>query len=117
MIRRHVAGYLRGAYSRQLDPLEAQKSVEALMKPGALTAALNYYRCWPFGIPKANVPCLLLYGANDPYILESSVRASSHYTRAPFELKILHDAGHWVQLDQPDRVNRELTDWFLGSTA
>lgn len=113
MIRRHLAGYFRGAYQRKIEPLDAQKGMEALMKPGALTSALNYYRTWPSGLPPAEVPALLLFGADDPYILASTARESRRYTRAPFEFRLVEKCGHWIQLEQPDRVNRELTEWFV----
>lgn len=117
MIRRHLAGWFRAAYERRIDPLDAQRGMEALMRPGALTAALSYYRAGPMPLPKAEVSALMLFGADDPYLLPSTAALSKHYTRAPFEFRLVEGCGHWIQLERPDLVNRELRDWFSATSS
>lgn len=112
MIKRMLGRFLQGSYKRKLSPPDLQRGMESLMRPGALTGALNYYRAAPSRVPKAQVPALMLFGADDPYLLPSTARESQHFTAAPFEFRLVEQSGHWVGLDQPELVNRALREWF-----
>jgi epoxide hydrolase 4 len=95
---------------------------EALAKPGALTAAVNYYRAalrfpprvsgrtWP-----EDLRTLLVWGERDRYLgpglLEGLDRWVPHLT-----VERIPGASHWVQADAPERVN-ELLIRFLGSVT
>ena len=77
---------------------------------GRLTAALNYYRAnlklaarraWP----KVRVPVLGVWSSADPALTESQMRGSSNYVAAPFRYERIDGAGHWLQLEAPQRVN------------
>jgi pimeloyl-ACP methyl ester carboxylesterase len=95
---------------------------EALARPGALTAALNYYRAGFRGIghPAArarspiSVPTLLIWGERDRYL---NVRLTEGLERWVSDLRIerLPDASHWVHNDAPERVNQLLLDFLRRS--
>jgi pimeloyl-ACP methyl ester carboxylesterase len=81
----------------------------AWSEPGAMTAAVNYYRaafrCRPPRPAGAfDVPALLVWGERDPHL---GVRLTEGLDRWAPGLRIerVPDAGHWVHLDAPDRVN------------
>jgi pimeloyl-ACP methyl ester carboxylesterase len=90
----------------------------ALDRPGALTAALNYYRA-AFRFAREalqddrpiTTPTLLIWGEHDPYL---DVRLTEGLERWVPHLRVerLPDASHWVQNDAPERVN-ELILGFL----
>jgi pimeloyl-ACP methyl ester carboxylesterase len=94
---------------------------EALARPGALTAAINYYRAnfrrgsfWRAKeAPPVAAPVLLIWGEQDRYL---GVRATEglgpwvpdlHVERFP-------DASHWVHAEWPERVNRLMIDFLRG---
>ncbi|MBI3927045.1 MAG: alpha/beta hydrolase [Armatimonadetes bacterium] len=84
---------------------------QALLRPGALTGSINYYRAafrqnvsavrqrWR----AIQVPTLLLWGYRDPVLGREMAEASARYVEAPFELRFV-DCGHWVQNELPDTV-------------
>ena len=106
----------RGAYSEA----DIEHYVRALAQPGALTAAINYYRAgmrYSLGQIKAEVrpitvPTLVLWGDRDRYL-------GSHLTEGledwVSEVRVVRiaDASHWIQNDVPDRANALLLE-FLG---
>lgn len=82
-------------------------------KKGALTGMLNWYRAavrWskvPERGPWVTTPTLLIWGEQDKFLRAKLAEDSvAHCERG--RLEMLPDATHWVQHDEPDRVNRLL---------
>lgn len=94
----------------------------ALGQPGALTAAINYYRAAVRRDPRQaartatliSCPTLLIWGERDRAL---GVNLSVGLERWVPEIRVarIPDASHWVQNDAPARVNELLLD-FLRST-
>jgi len=105
---------------------------QALRQPGALTAALNYYRANVFRLmgrkPKrgpesvdksssetarekdnrVRVPTLFIFAEQDMAILPQTVEGMANFINAPYlELRI-PDSSHWVQNEAPEEVNAAL---------
>jgi pimeloyl-ACP methyl ester carboxylesterase len=92
---------------------------EAVSQPGALTAALNYYRAAYRHrreartlLRRVTAPTLLLWGERDRYL---SLRLTEGLEPWVPDLRVerIPDASHWVQNDAPERVNVALVA-FLG---
>jgi pimeloyl-ACP methyl ester carboxylesterase len=92
-----------------------------LGRPGALTAALNWYRANdnPMRLleptpafPSINLPVLGVFGAHDAALTEESMTDSEKYVSGPWRYERFEDAGHWVQLEQPARLNQLLVEFF-----
>jgi pimeloyl-ACP methyl ester carboxylesterase len=96
-----------------------------LARPGALTAGLNWYRGAftspepgeprPPALPsweKIRVPTLGVWSDGDPFLLEAQIALSDRVMDAPWRYERLDGAGHWLMLDQPDRVNRLLLEFL-----
>jgi pimeloyl-ACP methyl ester carboxylesterase len=97
-----------------LGDVDIQRFVEAIARPGALTAALNYYRQLvrrgPAAIGVARVisaPTLVLWGEQDPYLGVELLDGLDLWAR---DLRIVRfpGAGHWLNQQQPDSVNAEI---------
>src|SRR5262249_14737034 len=98
---------------------DVRRYKEALARPGALTAALNYYRAAFRRVGRENararspipVPTLLIWGERDLYL---SVRLTEGLGRWVPDLRVerLPDASHWVQSDAPERVNQLMLDFL-----
>jgi pimeloyl-ACP methyl ester carboxylesterase len=93
---------------------------EALSRPGALTAGLNYYRALLQApgelrrdLRRIELPTLLLWGERDPYL---SIRLTEGLDAwvPQVQVRRLPDASHWVQIDAAERVN-EMLSAFLQS--
>jgi pimeloyl-ACP methyl ester carboxylesterase len=93
--------------------------VRALSAPGALTAALNYYRSnfGGDGVALARsatiqASTLILWGEQDPALTTGVLDGLDRVAR---DVRVMRypDVGHWIQNEAPDEVNRALLD-FLG---
>jgi pimeloyl-ACP methyl ester carboxylesterase len=89
-------------------------------RKGALTAMLNWYRAalWSpskFAVdPEASrvkVPALLIWGKNDQFAVESMARESLQHCDDG-HLEMFESATHWVQHEEPARVNTLLYQFF-----
>lgn len=89
-------------------------------RPGALTAGINYYRASAragprllTGTPAVAAPTLLIWGEQDPFLVPANAAAAAPW--APrLQVERLPQAGHWVQQDAPDAVNRLLCTFLAG---
>ncbi|WP_175409374.1 alpha/beta fold hydrolase [Streptomyces sp. TRM64462] len=96
-----------------------------LSDPGALTAALAIYRAGlppeaMFGpelpLPPLPGPVLGLWSAGDRFLTEASMSGTGKHVAGSWRYERIDDAGHWLQLDAPERVNALLLD-FLAEHA
>ena len=106
---------------------------EALGKPGALTAAINYYRANVFRLLRGSrttdpaklsgqtetrkdlrtrVPTLFIFGEQDFAILPQTVRGVADYVNAPYRELRIPDSGHWVQNEAVEEVNTALMEFL-----
>ncbi|MGA7992860.1 MAG: alpha/beta hydrolase, partial [Thermoanaerobaculia bacterium] len=96
---------------------------EALAQPGALTAAVNFYRAalrfpprvagrkWPDGLKT-----LLVWGERDRYLGPGLLEGLDRWVPNLTIERIPH-ASHWVQADAPARVNDLLIRFLTGVTS
>ena len=77
-------------------------------EPGAMTAALNWYRA-SGGLsqddldPMVNLPVLFIWGSDDPVVGDTALEVQRQYFNAPFtELEL--DTGHWLMETKADTV-------------
>lgn len=108
---------------------------EALGLPGALTAAINYYRAnvgrlMTRGSRQGEgssssrsssermggirVPTLFIFGERDLAILPATVRGVEKYIDAPYREVRIADSGHWVQNEAVNEVNEALVQFLTG---
>jgi pimeloyl-ACP methyl ester carboxylesterase len=92
-----------------------------LARPGALTAALNWYRAnvsperevgAPKAFPEVRAQTLGLWSSGDDYLLEEQMVGSAEHVTGGWSYTRIDGASHWLQLDAPERIN-ELLAAFL----
>lgn len=97
-----------------LGDVDIQRFVAAIARPGALTAALSYYRQLtrrgPAAVGVARViaaPTLVLWGEQDPYLGVELLDGLDQWVR---DLRCVRypDAGHWLNQQAPNSVNAEM---------
>lgn len=100
---------------------DADRWAEEMSRPGRLTAALNYYRAnippellvsEPLPYPPIAAPVLGIWGASDPLLTEELMLASKDFVAGEFRYERFDDAGHWIPLEQPDRLVRLLAEFL-----
>lgn len=97
----------------------------ALREPGALTAAVNYYRAnlGPLLLrrfkggaeatdSRVRVPTLFIYGERDFSIVPETVEGVVEHVNAPYREVRLARANHWVQQEHPAEVNNALLSFL-----
>lgn len=97
---------------------DIDRYVEALKHPGALTAAINWYRALRKRESNTRkrhslkMPVCLIWGMRDFALSMACNKTLPKYV-ADLETHYLPDSTHWVQLDAPETVNEILLE-FLG---
>lgn len=100
---------------------DAEAIIEQLRAPGALTAALNVYRAGlpadvqfgpPQSVPPLPGPVMGVWSTGDRFLTEQSMTGTGKHVDGTWRYERMEDAGHWLQLDQPDRVNALLLDFL-----
>ncbi len=85
--------------------------------PGALTGMLNWYRAilrYPGELPKhprVKVPVLIIWGKQDSFLLPEGAEASLQVCENG-RLVFVPEATHWVQHEEPAKVNRLILDFI-----
>lgn len=104
---------LKGAWDQHADD-EKQAYLEVLTQPGALTAALNWYRACRaharalddpsvvFG--PVSTPTMLIWGTEDAYVRRRSLELAAAHHTGPYEV-VEVPAGHWLVQQRTDEVN------------
>lgn len=85
--------------------------------PGALTGMINWYRAtlrYPGELPKnprVTVPVLIIWGKLDSFLLPEGAEASLQVCEIG-RLVFVPEATHWVQHEEPSKVNRLILDFL-----
>ena len=103
---------------------DVDAAIADLSRPGALTASLNWYRANlppeslvadPLELPPVQVPTMGVWSTDDLALTEQSMTGSSAFVAdGRWRYERVEGAGHWMQLDAPDRVSELLLDFLPG---
>lgn len=103
------------------DDGDVDRYLADLARPGALTAALNWYRAnlspqrelegGP-SLPAVAAPTLGMWSSEDNYLTEIRMIRSAEHVTGPWRYERIEGASHWLQLDRPDEVNALLVDFL-----
>lgn len=99
---------LRAMFS---DSSPDERYVDHLGRPGALTAALNWYRAMTnaFGdLPPVQVPTTYIWSTEDSAIGRAGAERCGEFVDADYTFVELDGVSHWVPEEAPDRVAAEI---------
>jgi len=105
-----LRGMLRnGGLSREA----AAHYVARMQEPGALSAALGWYRAMPFQardrVGTVRVPTLHVWSTGDAFLGRAGIEATAQFVDAPYRLEILDGVTHWIPELAADRVAELIT--------
>ncbi len=110
------AAALRLGFGDVVAPEIADRHLAPLLEPGAMKAALNWYRAigedWA-RVPPVAVASTLVWGAGDIAVARSGVDLCAEFVHADLTVVALEDKGHWLPEEAPD----ELTAAILARTG
>ncbi len=88
--------------------------VRDLSEPGALVAAIDWYRAMSAkasaAVPPCAVPTLYVWGDGDPAIGRDAAVATADHVTGPYRFEVLEGVGHWIPELAPDRFTSLLLE-------
>jgi pimeloyl-ACP methyl ester carboxylesterase len=89
-----------------------------LSEPGAVTAALNWYRALPADVRNPSVrvgsiavPTQYVWGEKDPFLGREAAERTAEYVRGAYRFRPLPRAGHWLPERNGEQVAQLVLDW------
>jgi len=113
------AAVLRLAVSAA-GPELAAEHVRVLTDPGAMTAALNYYRAWGTDLDSVgpiSVPTLFVWSTDDVALGRVAAEATAEWVSGPYRFEVLDGISHWIPEVAPDTVSRLVLEHLGASPA
>ncbi len=103
------SGLLRVLRESGLDEEDAEVYVTALSEPGALTAALNWYRALDRGalvdLEPIRVPTLYVWPTGDGGFGRAAAEETEECVEGPYTFEVLDEVSHWVPEMAPERLS------------
>ncbi|HEY3096518.1 MAG TPA: alpha/beta hydrolase [Acidimicrobiia bacterium] len=88
---------------------EVDEYVRVLTQPGAMTAALNWYRAVDRSTATAmrpiTTPTLYVWSTNDPALGREAAEATATHVTGPYRFEVLEGVSHWIPEEAPDALN------------
>jgi pimeloyl-ACP methyl ester carboxylesterase len=107
------SGLLRMLRETGLDNEDAAMYAAALSEPGALTAALNWYRAMDSStlanLEPVRVPTMYVWSTGDAAIGRVAAEATREHVHGPYRFEVLEGVSHWV----PETAPEQLSDLLL----
>jgi pimeloyl-ACP methyl ester carboxylesterase len=109
------AANLVGSYNNLVSLSDVSLYVQRLQQPGALTAALNWYRADNLGTPLGtiSVPTQYIWGSNDAYLGKLAATATATFCGGLYRFVQLAGRSHWLLDEDPATVVTLLQQQFL----
>jgi len=105
---------LRGMLSTAGSTEDVEEYMKVLVQPGALTAALNWYRAMQPGlvgdIGPITLPTMFVWSTNDIALGREGAEATAQYVDGPYRFEVLEGISHWIPEQAGDDLNRLLLD-------
>jgi len=97
-----------------LAPSHSRQYLALLTRPGALTAALNWYRAAEgdelTDLPDVKVPTLYVWSTGDAALGRSAAEASADFVAGSYTFVVLEGVSHWIPEAAPGQLARLLID-------
>jgi pimeloyl-ACP methyl ester carboxylesterase len=112
LLAREGRTFRRGLTDGGLPAELVERYYEQLRQPGALTAALNWYRALPLqtgGLRRARevtVPTLYVWSTGDFALGRTAAELTARYVSGPYRFEVLEGVSHWIPEEAPDEVVR-----------
>jgi pimeloyl-ACP methyl ester carboxylesterase len=109
---------IAGALLRSGQSAErAERDTLAMLEPGALTAALNWYRAMLLSDSdeikhRVRVPTMYIWSDGDTAITAKPAYDTAKYVAGPYRFETIRGASHWLPDEEPDTVADLLLEWF-----
>lgn len=114
----HDAAGLRALFSDSGLSGDVEEYVRVLSGPGAMTAALNYYRAMDpsmlDGFGPITTPTMYVWSTEDLALGREGAEATAAHVAGPYRFEVLEGVSHWIPEEAPDVLNRLLLEHLGG---
>lgn len=106
---------LRRIFERKIPEDHVNDYVQRLSEPGALTAALNWYRALRYNgaVGSITVPTLYVWSTEDLAVGSTAAMATEKHVTGPYRMEVLEDISHWISEEAPTELNRLILEHLL----
>ncbi len=95
--------------------------ISVLQQPGAMQAALNWYRAMTpeslAGFGDITMPTMHVWSTEDPALGREGAELTGKYVVGPYRLEILEGVSHWIQEEAPEVFNALLLEHIASASA
>lgn len=112
---------LRALFEGSGHPGDVDEYVRALAEPGAVAAALNWYRTidlgMVMGLGPVTTPTLFVWSTDDIAIGREGAEATADHVAGPYRFEVLEGVSHWIPEEAADDLNRLLLEHLASASA
>lgn len=114
------AGFRRMFAAQGVPGDTAQAYIDTLSPPGALEAAIAWYRAGGSAalrardVPAVGLPTLYVWGDADATVGRMAAEGTAAFVTGPYRFEVIPGAGHFLTDEVPEAVNRLLLAHFAG---
>jgi pimeloyl-ACP methyl ester carboxylesterase len=117
MLRRNGSFMQRSLQQAGQSRTVAKRDAQAMLEPGALTAAINWYRAMPLSNPRSTgqkvaVPTLYVWSDHDIALMPKAAHNTGCYVTGEYRFEIMRGVSHWIPDEEPDKLSDLLLEWF-----
>jgi len=98
---------------------DVDEYVRRMREPGAMTAALNWYRAADVGsidgLGPITTPTMYVWSTEDIALGREAAEATVAHVEGPYRFEVLEGVSHWVPEEAADALNRLLLDHLSSS--
>jgi pimeloyl-ACP methyl ester carboxylesterase len=109
------AKQLRRIYAPSIPSEHVNDYVQRLSEPGALTAALNWYRAMRYSgaVGPVSVPTLYVWSTEDVAIGSTAALAAGDHVTGEYRFEMLEDVSHWIPEEAPEALTRLILEQLI----
>jgi pimeloyl-ACP methyl ester carboxylesterase len=96
-----------------IEPVTADEYVATLVEPGAVTAALNWYRADGVGVdglPPIVVPTLYVWSTGDAALSRVAAEMTAEFAAGRYVFAVMEGISHWIPEEAPEELTRLLLE-------
>jgi pimeloyl-ACP methyl ester carboxylesterase len=99
---------------------DVEPYVEVLLQPGAMQAALNWYRAASLtdadALGDITMPTMFVWSTDDAALGPDAARWTEEHVAGPYRFEVFEGIGHWIAESEPDRLNALLLEHLAAAT-
>jgi pimeloyl-ACP methyl ester carboxylesterase len=101
------------------ETTEVREFVATMLQPGAMTAALNWYRATEptslTDVGPITIPTLYVWSDEDIALGRGAAQATVDWVTGPYRFEVLEGVSHWIPETAPGDLNRLLLEHLASS--